>query len=287
MRPVHPEVPLKKMDASLLSLELYDTARRVVPYDDLDRVIAAATTASHLHRGQTRSVREDVPVVPYIEHPLRNTLRLMRWGSTDPDLLCASLLHDVPEDCADRAVQVYANSVPGRDATEQTLAWIGDNFGSRVASTVRAVTNPERPAGMSDAARLAQYVEHVTHAVRGDSHALLVKASDLTDNAGSLPHQTAGVAPEVIAKRVSKYTPVVETVHQELLRAGQTQAIDPDLAANAISATNGLRRTLAQMPTRAASFPSSTPHDGLNQQPLTSPASQPSRARAQRASLGR
>ena len=252
----HPEVPLKQMDAALLTLDLHKSATRFLTPAGVDRVVSAATAAAHLHRDQKRSVRGDLPVVPYIEHPLRNTVRLTRWGITDADLLCASLLHDVPEDCAQRAVELYAGNAPGATRTEQTLAWIGDAYGSRVATTVAAVTNPPREPGMSDAARLEQYAQHVAAAVRDDPHALLVKASDLTDNAGSLPHQLAGVSPEFVTKRVNKYAPVVEILHTELTRAADGAHVSPEVARSALHAIENLRTSLRQLATRDASFPS-------------------------------
>jgi (p)ppGpp synthase/HD superfamily hydrolase len=65
--------------------------------------------ASFLHRKQTRFVRGDLPRVPYIEHPLRVALRLVRWGVPDAELIAAALLHDVVEDCSTELLEASAN----------------------------------------------------------------------------------------------------------------------------------------------------------------------------------
>src|SRR5690348_7140028 len=58
-----------------------------------EAIAAAAEWAAVLHAGQRRS-RE-----PYLNHPLRVTLRLLcHYQVTDTDVLVAGLLHDVVED---------------------------------------------------------------------------------------------------------------------------------------------------------------------------------------------
>lgn len=246
----HPHIELKEMDAALLALELLRGVQHLTPAGR-ERVEDAARTASHLHRGQMRAQRGDFDAVPYIEHPLRNTVRLLRWGASEPDLLCASLLHDVAEDCADRAVQLYATNAAGTTPTERTLTWIREAYGERVAGVVEAVTNPPRDPGASDEQRLAQYAEHVRVAVASDPLVLLVKASDLTDNAGSLPHQVAGVSPDFISRRVTKYTPVVEQV----IAAVPGAELDPSVASAVTDALTKLRGSLSALAGRVQAFP--------------------------------
>lgn len=215
---LYPRVHLKEMDAAGLVLELVN-ASRVLPFgDDAShaRLLEAATAATYLHRNQTRMVRENFPRVPYIEHPLRNALRLLRWGVKDYDLLAAALLHDTVEDCASDIVRDYVHGgheIPSTDPIElraEALAWLTDAFGPRVADIVAAVSNPFD--GTS-------YEEHMTHMASDpveNTEALLVKAADLIDNAGSLAHQFGSVSDAFIARMMRKYEPTVALVASAL-----------------------------------------------------------------------
>jgi guanosine-3',5'-bis(diphosphate) 3'-pyrophosphohydrolase len=89
--------------------------------NDLDRILAAAAFAADKHRMQRR---KDAESSPYINHPLALAHILSREGKiSDPDILCAALLHDTVED------------------TETTLDELERAFGAEVASIVAEVTN--------------------------------------------------------------------------------------------------------------------------------------------------
>lgn len=185
-----PRVPLKQMDPSMLVFELGRTTdRRLTPHQS-EMITSAATMASFLHREQTRSVRGDMPLVPYIEHPLRVALRIVRWHHLDAELLTAALLHDVAEDCAEELCAVFG------EAGENALQVLARLYGGRVARLVAEVTNPVD--GMS-------YAEHMSILARSGSEALLIKASDLKDNAGSIKHQMGHGNDVKMLARVRKY----------------------------------------------------------------------------------
>lgn len=242
----HPQLPLKELDAALLTLELLEGIERM-PRPEQERIVDAAHAAALLHRGQIRLHRGEFPTVPYIEHPLRNTVRLIRWGVDDPDVLCATLLHDVPEDCADRVVQMY-----GPDATGEPVAaaldWIARTFGARTAQIVAAVTVPPTPRGTPEAVELAEYAAHVRRAVEADPQVLLVKASDLTDNAGSLTHQV-GLAPQRSVDRLlRKYTPVVDDIRAALDHGD----LDPKVAEQVRTSLEALQQSLRELSSHLA-----------------------------------
>jgi guanosine-3',5'-bis(diphosphate) 3'-pyrophosphohydrolase len=90
---------------------------------DLDKILAAAAFAAGKHRMQRR---KDAEASPYINHPLTLAHILSSEGGiSDPDVLCAALLHDTVED------------------TDTSLEELEQLFGAEVASIVAEVTNDE------------------------------------------------------------------------------------------------------------------------------------------------
>lgn len=202
-----PRVPLKKMDSSMLVFELDRETHRVMP-EHCEMITSAATLASFLHREQTRFVRGDLPRVPYIEHPLRVALRLIRWGVRDGELVAAALLHDVVEDCSTELLEVFGSDSAGRSC-ETALECIHRLYGGAVAEYVGWVTNPVD--GTSCASRTS-YQDHITALAASGNMALLIKASDLKDNAGSIKYQLGHGKDERMLRLVTKYSPVVGIV---------------------------------------------------------------------------
>lgn len=209
-----PRVPLKHMDGAMLSFELFREIDRIIP-DEIDRqkILSAAMIATDLHSGQTRFVRDNLLRVPYIEHPLRNTLRLIRWGVTNADLLVACLLHDTVEDCLPKLLHTYvgatehSSSITAQRATAFT--WLATSYSTASARIVRQVTNPADGS--------ATYMDHIREMVAiGNPHTLLAKATDLVDNAGSLSHQKDGMPPTKFIRLVERYWTPLELVRAAL-----------------------------------------------------------------------
>lgn len=197
-------LPLKEMDSALLTISLMVEVDKIGL--DTAKVRSALAMASFLHRKQTRASRGGLPRTPYIEHPLRNALRLIRWGCVDQDTIIAAILHDTQEDCFEEMVSAYG--IPGETHPRQILTRI---FGDRVAFIVNAVSNPDFPAGMSRVERNALYCQHVIHIVYIDPGVMLVKLSDFFDNAISLRHSDLNSPKEIsMARSLSnKYLPLV------------------------------------------------------------------------------
>lgn len=216
------ELPLKEMEGALLATALL---RAVEPLDATGAVRRAVELAAYAHRDATRARRGPLPRDSYITHPLRGALRLHRWGVTDVDVLVAAVLHDVVEDAAAELLALAGLPVPADDdeggaaasAASALRDVIAPAFGLRVASLVEAVTNPPGPRPADPEQRRRAYREHVLAAVRADPAALLVKTSDLYDNAGSLHHH-AGEHPEQVRRLAAKYGPLLGPVREELAR---------------------------------------------------------------------
>lgn len=208
-------IPLKDMDPAMLVFSLSEEISEIdLDQDERSQIMAAAVVATHLHRRQTRMVRGNMPKVPYIEHPLRVTLRLVRWGVTDAQTLCAALLHDTVEDAAEEMLTYYAGRPASevKDLTEAlrrdiALDWLEDRFEMPTALFVHRVTNPVKSTGIT-------YAEHIRSIE--PLEALLIKASDLVDNAGSLPHQYGDVKDSFIVKRLDKYVDAVSVIIESL-----------------------------------------------------------------------
>ena len=87
----------------------------------MSRLDEAIKFAIEAHKGQIRKLRKN----PYILHPLE-ALAIAGGLTTDEDVLCAVVLHDVVED------------------TDRTLDEIKEMFGERVASLVSYETENKR-----------------------------------------------------------------------------------------------------------------------------------------------
>lgn len=144
----------------------------------------AIEKATQWHQGQTRFTKPGDPLEPYIKHPLRNTIRVSSWGVFDTEVLVATLLHDVVEDCA---VEMVGGGVRDEEMLrEKALNILSDMFSPRVSGLVSAVTNPLSTTDTASAEeRRQEYTKHIS-SVLGDSDVFFVKFADFVDNAGSL-----------------------------------------------------------------------------------------------------
>ena len=145
------------------------------PAADRGRAAGALALASRLHAADRRQ-RE-----PYANHLLRVAIRILsHYRVTDSDVACAALLHDAVEDHAE-------GIAPGGDR-QAALAVLAGRFGARTAALVAAVTNPEWEPGRDEH---EQYRAHVLASLAASPWARVIKASDLTDYAGSRIMPTA------------------------------------------------------------------------------------------------
>ena len=176
------------------------------PEPDQRRLHQALALAGRLHAADRRE-RE-----PYVNHLLRVAIRVMsHYGVHDADVVCAALLHDAVED--------HAAELAPDGTREAAFAALAEEFGSRVAGLVAAVTNPEY-AAERDADE--QYREHVADSLRRNPWARVIKASDFTDNGVGLIHTTG----PRLRRLAAKYAPLVPVL-QELIALSDTPLGDP------------------------------------------------------------
>lgn len=213
--------PLKNLDSAQLTLLLQHMVIEQPEHFVFSRVQDAIELAAHLHDGQTRANRSNLPRTPYIEHPLRNAIRILRWGITDEDTVIAAVLHDVVEDCPRRIYEIVHGHKPVKDTPEQelreiSLTFIADVFGTEVARIVLAVSNDILPSGLDRALKYANYLTHVRNAIANDPAVFFVKLSDFVDNAVGLYHNNFGSNRDKIVGMATKYLPVVSVFEAEL-----------------------------------------------------------------------
>lgn len=166
---------------------------------DRERLERALELAARLHADDRRQ-RE-----PYLNHLLRVAARIIcHYEVSDPDVVCAALLHDAVED--------HPGELSGAGGGQQAaLAVLVAQFGPRVAELVAAVTNPPYQPGRS---KHEQYREHLAASLEACPWARVIKASDFTDNAVGLIHTTGAT----LHRLAGKYAPLVPVLRDLITR---------------------------------------------------------------------
>lgn len=214
-------VPLKDMDPSALTLAIFDEIGRIPTINGV-KVSTALSAASFLHLHQTRANRKGLPRTSYIEHPLRNGLRVLRWGVTSEAVLIGVVLHDTVEDCLERILAAF---VPGdwsglNTTAQRELAyrWIAKEFSQKASDVVRALTNPVSTGEqLTKAQKREKYASDVAGKILGNAEAFIGKFTDFMDNAGGLHHNAVEGNHGMVSHLAKKYAPVVPIFQTELL----------------------------------------------------------------------
>jgi len=190
---------------------------------DPKKIAKASLFAKELHRGQFRSAAPWEERPAYITHPYRNSIRLIRWGCKDQNVILGAIFHDTVEDCAEkycdaRGIQ-YSSPQEARDIL---LAKIRKDYGKRVAEIVLKLSNPyqsdEERAAMTIEQKNSDYAFHVEEAIKDDHDVLLGKLSDLHDNAASLHHTAWPGREKQTKKQATKYMQTMPAFRTELAR---------------------------------------------------------------------
>jgi (p)ppGpp synthase/HD superfamily hydrolase len=218
---------LKEMGPDLLAEAIRIEAIKAHQDYVFTSVDKAIVLASYLHRKQTRANRGTLPRDMYITHPLRNALRLYRYGVTDHIIIVATILHDTVEDCAEEMSDLYGNTSRSEEQSRRlAVHYLKDQFGAEVARIVEAVSNPLPGPGASkltQAQKRKAYADHVEIAI-ADPEVALVKFVDFVDNAFGLKHNDPILNAGMIAHLSQKYLPLVP-VFKTRLAKGDVQAL--------------------------------------------------------------
>lgn len=120
--------------------------------NSIKKIISAVAFAAQKHSDQRR---KDHAASPYINHPIALAEVLTAEANiTDPDILCAAILHDTLED------------------TETTPSELEERFGKRIALIVSEVTD-DKSLPREERKRL-----QIVHAAAASREAKLVKLAD-------------------------------------------------------------------------------------------------------------
>lgn len=217
-------VALKDMTASDLGNYLIRSGRQLGFNDKkLESAIALATA---LHENQSRGARGTLKRTPYIEHPLRNAIRLIRLGNAEQDVIIANVLHDTVEDGSVDFVKKFAEDrfTDGRIDEVQARAMLEDyiekRFGGRVLNAVHKVTNEyfsrRQWSELTQEEKADLYLNHVRNSIKNDPDALLVKVSDFIDNATGLYHSDVKGREKRTLRQAKKYLPVASVFRDEI-----------------------------------------------------------------------
>lgn len=125
----------------------------------MDKLITAYRFASVKHEDQRRKNKKKSP---YINHPIDVAKILLDAGVTDPDIICAGILHDTLED------------------TETSYDELLCTFGKEIADMVAECSDDK---SLFKLERKKQQIEHAKHISTG---AKLVKLADKYSNLSGL-----------------------------------------------------------------------------------------------------
>lgn len=221
IRSAFDQLPLKEMDAATLVFAIESAVDELAISGETLRLAMEVATLAHLDQFRKNGIKSDED--PYIVHPLRNVLRLLRYGCSDVEILSATALHDTVEDRPHAVIALLggqtADDMSASEAQERASTLIASRFGHRISELVEAVTNPiDYPCDNTTAG----YQDHVIRAI-ADPAVFLVKFSDFVDNAGSVKY----LSETVRLRLVTKYEPLVEHFKRTSLALGNALHLPP------------------------------------------------------------
>lgn len=211
---------LKTYDSAHMASVIVSFAERTENFN-AKNIKAAILMAADLHKTDLRANRAHHDKTPYIEHPLRNTLRVIRYGCTSEAVLIGELLHDTVEDHPYEIARQYAKQEPRDEhhAREISYAYIAKRFSPRASKMVHGMSNPiieDKHAPV--AVKNISYHDHFVEAIK-DEDVLVGKTSDITDNAFSLHYTESGMTSIGVYKKTVKYLMVMDSLESRLKRA--------------------------------------------------------------------
>ena len=203
-------------DDSLLKLpkNFYKKAKKYLSNEDIKKIQKAYSVAFHAHEGQERRDGSK-----YITHPLA-VANILLDLKMDPDSICASLMHDVLEDC---------------DVNKKNL---NELFGSDVAEIVDGVSKLGKLDITSRSDRDANNLQKMMLAMSKDARVILVKICDRLHNMRTIEHLPR-------SKQLSKSKETIELYGPLALRIGM-QDIRAELEDLAFRCIHPLRASMLE-----------------------------------------
>lgn len=164
----------------------------------------------------------DYKGAPYINHPLRVAIRLMRdYDVDDPHILAAALGHDLVEDEPKAVISIINPEFCLETIEDQqhaqniALNSIGYAISRRSSELITSVTNAPSDPDLDKAKKNLVYLNNVGHKINSNFDTFLIKLSDFIDNGVGLHY---GEDPEKSISVAQKYLPVYPTFAQAVVR---------------------------------------------------------------------
>ncbi|MBE6583415.1 MAG: bifunctional (p)ppGpp synthetase/guanosine-3',5'-bis(diphosphate) 3'-pyrophosphohydrolase [Ruminococcaceae bacterium] len=196
-------------DGEFNANRLFDLLRVTGKKYDLDKIKRAYEYAKELHCGQFRQSGE-----PYISHPLA-VAEIVAGLELDTDSICAALLHDTVEDCADKV----------------DLGAIQKEFGQDVAMLVDGLT---KIVSLQIEDKEEQHIENIRKmllAMSKDVRVIFIKLCDRLHNMRTLEAKADHKRRLTALETMQVYAPLahrlgIQKIKQELENLG-IQYLDP------------------------------------------------------------
>lgn len=169
---------------------------------DLKKIREAFLFAKEAHEGQKRESGD-----PYFIHPLKTAEILIEENIIDTDVICAALLHDVPED------------------TKFTLEDIQKKFGETIAKLVDGVTRLRKFRLNQETEEQAEALRKLFLASAADPRIILIRMADRLHNM-----RTLSALSKPRQQRIAKETLEIFAPLAERLGMGKMKSELEDLA---------------------------------------------------------
>ncbi len=151
--------------------ELYRKLKEYAEAKDMQWTLKALPYAKEMHKGQFRKGKHPAP---YIIHPLQAATHAVALGLDDDELIAATLLHDVCEDCG-IPVQTLPTSARAREAValvtkvegvdyhqpENAAKYFGAIGEHEIATLVKILDRCNNVSGMAEGfsrEKIAEYI---------------------------------------------------------------------------------------------------------------------------------
>ena len=151
---------------------MYTYVKTYANVREMPQTVKALAFAREQHKGQVRKGRDKVP---YIYHPLLMACHALALGLDDDDIVAASLLHDVCEDCG-----VSPDELPAGDAVKTAVRLLTKEPGydeeeyyrsiseNQIATMVKLLDRCSNVSGMAagfSRDKLAEYIRETERLV--------------------------------------------------------------------------------------------------------------------------
>ncbi len=216
------ETELLKLPAST-----YKASKAYLSNDDVKKIQKAYTFAFYAHEGQKRRDGSD-----YISHPVEVTNILLDL-KMDPDSICASLMHDVLEDC---------------NVQKNKLSKI---FGKDVANIIDGVSKLGQLDMQNVSERNANNLQKMALAMANDVRVILVKLCDRLHNMRTIEHLPREKQIQKSKETLEVYGPLALRVGMQDIRSELEElsfkCIHPlraQMLENAIKSSSGGRKKI-------------------------------------------